>query len=952
MSYSLFLSHSLESLADRLMEECEANPVAPLQRRTLLVPNGSIKQWLFLRMAQQKGVVLGWKVITPQELFPKSSSTEIFCSLYNALREAADDSLLAYLGGKKGRLLQLTNELVSLFFTYGQYGKVLFNGEGKPLDWQQALLRKLFVDGHLRMPVQCEWESFPLIVFGIDELPVPFWELLFQAPSLSIYLFSPCQEFWEDLCTDRERRRLNRYGKKKGASEASLHQLGAYLRDAPPLLANWGKLGRETLKAFDAFSLQIEEVFPSLQPTSLLTKLQHSLLHFHSAPKGELDSSIQIFQTGSSRLREIEQVRDEILRLGVPFQDVAVLAPNMQPYVPLIEFVFGEEIPYRISGFDMALQSSFRLGLLHLLDLGRWEAGKVLALFETPSFYRKQGWNGEKLGQFREWITEYRIKWGLDRAQCQQILRETFGEKNYEPQGFWEEGLDQMLDTLIYLRDKSIDSQLFEEFLTVFFALKKISLTGEKPLAVWADELEALVEQFLFVDLEEEADGAVYPAFQRFLRELRIAGTQTVPFEVIRKLLFRVCPGQIHASHLHAVRFAPLEEAALLPAQALFLIGMDEGSFPRANMPSSLDLLRRQKIIMPEPSDRDRYLFLEALFSAQQYLRISYGHLSAEEGKPIAPALPVQELMSETGLSPIPITRPSFSAKKPTSWEFSLHKCPEVALPEGEITLSLSDLRTLARHPWRFFLQKTHGIYLNEALEDSFSLQKGRLLRATLEKPLEEIFSELPPGLFGEALRLDVEEKAAEWQKQLKEWNLKPFTLILRENCSAKQWEGPHCIVPPIELRFDRLTVRLVGEVKNVVSDGLLCTYDDHISGVLKSWPEALVVALSLNAPHLYMLKNGKKKALPSADIPLKSFIAYYFRCLKSPSPLLSDWADAILRKGAAELAKKIKKKPEFDDPIRDWILARTEEPSANEIFSTWGPILKEFFIGLVSLFN
>lgn len=157
---------------------------------------------------------------------------------------------------------------------------------------------------------------------------------------------------------------------------------------------------------------------------------------------------------------------------------------------------------------------------------------------------------------------------------------------------------------------------------------------------------------------------------------------------------------------------------------------------------------------------------------------------------------------------------------------------------------------------------------------------------------------------------------------------------------------------PPIELRFDRLTVRLVGEVKNVVSDGLLCTYDDHISGVLKSWPEALVVALSLNAPHLYMLKNGKKKVLPSADIPLKSFVAYYFRCLKSPSPLLSDWADAILRKGAAELAKKIKKKPEFDDPIRDWILARTEEPSANEIFSTWGPILKESFVDLTSLFD
>ncbi len=949
----LFLSHRMDALVGQLIEELDADPIAPLQTRTILVPNGYVKQWLLLEIAKRKGIAMGLKVVTIDEgIFQKNSSLHMLFFIYDAIRDATDPDLLAYLDGKKGRLLSLARELSSLFTTYGQYGKQLF--EGEPIDWQHAILQKLFVKGPWRAPVQIlpELKPAPLICFGIDTLPPLFWDFFFRSPSLSIYHFSPCIAFWEDLSSDRERRNLNRFWKKRKATEENRKQLDAYLRDAPPLLANWGKLGRETLKVFDRFDLQMEEVYPPLEPTSLLKRVQSDLLQFEELPK-EIDDSIQIFLTGSSRLREIECLREEILRLGVPFHEISVLAPDMELYVPLIEFVF-RDIPYRISGFDTATQSSFRQGLVRILNLvtGRWEAEELLALFETPSFYRKQGWDGEKLEQFRKWIDYARIKWGLDASHKRQVLKEIDIAK-VDESGSWEKGLDRLLDAIVYLLPIQINPDSLEEFIELFAKLKNLSLHTEKTAASWADSLEKMADEFLQVDLSDEVDTMAHTSFVHLLRDFRSCSSEALfPFSLIQHLLVRPSLGQIHPSHLHAVRFAPLEEAALLPAKALFLIGMDEESFPRIQRGSSLDLLKRQKIAIPEKADRDRYLFLEALFSAQDFLRISYGHLSADEGKPVGPSFLVQELMNATRLSGT-VYHPSASPPPkdaPSFWP----RFGDFALPEGEVVISLSDLRSLARHPWKFYLQKVHGMYLNESLEESFALQKGQLLRATLEKPVEQVLAEaeLPPGPLGEALRLEVIEKGAEWQSQLAEWQLEPFSLIFRENCTQRQLEGTHCIVPPIELQWENgLKVRLVGEIKHATMKGILCANEDKVGDVLKIWPEALASAMALNAPQIWMLRNGKTKHISNPESGLKSFVEYYFRCLSVPSPLLSDWADPILRKGASELEKQMEKGSAFEDPVVEWVLARTEMPAADEIMADWGPYLKGTFSSLTDLY-
>lgn len=929
--HTLYLSHRIETLLDRLLVQFEETPIDPLQVRTILVPHSSMKQWLLLEVAKRKGIAMGLEFVEINHFYPLiPRSLELFCSVYRALGECQDPDLQSYLAGKEKRRIDLTEQLVSLFFTYGQYGKELFKGE--ETGWQQTILKKLFVEGAYRMPVQ-GGAVFPesLICFGIDYLPPIHWEFLFRASSLSIYLFSPCQEFWEDVYSEREQRSLNRFWKKQRVSSESQTQLEEYLKEAPKILANWGKWGRETLKIFESYDLQVEELYPLLSPTSYLKQIQYDLLHFQETKQEKSDDSVQIFLTGSSRLKEIECLRDEILRLNVPFHEISVLAPNMEPYVPLIEFVFSDLIPYRISGFDLAPQSSFRQGLIRLsfLSSGRWDAEEILTLFETPSFYRKLRWDQEKLETFRSWINAAQIKWGWDGAHRKKTLSQHLGAKDYENLHSWETGLDRLLDSLIYLLPLQINADLFEEFLSVLNALKNFSCCGEKTLAEWAECLEKGAQEFLLPDPEDEADQAAQTAFHQWLRQLRMAPLEGLfPLSVIHRLLLRPISGQIHSSHLHGVRFAPLEEGAFIPATALFLIGMDEESFPRLKSASSLNLLRKEKI--PHSADRDRYALLQALFSARDFLKISYCHLSEQEGKPVGPSLLIEELplQARTVYNP--------PAPKPKPHFFSWPNICESVLPEGEITLSFSDLKKLAQHPWKFYLQKVRGIYLNEPLATSFALQKSQALRSSLQLPLEEAVAKakLPEGRFGEALKQEIHEKNCQWQSQLQEWQLHPFTLN-----------------EPILLEWDRLKVRLVGEIKGASEKGLICLNDDHIGGLLKVWPEALAVAICRNSPQVWMMKSGKIKNLENPHQSLKSFVEYYFRCLKAPSPLLPDWADSLLRKGLAEWEKSMQKGAAFEDPVLDWVTPRIESKPSSEIFEIWGPYLKETFASLISLY-
>ena len=371
---------------------------------------------------------------------------------------------------------------------------------------------------------------------------------------------------------------------------------------------------------------------------------------------------------------------------------------------------------------------------------------------------------------------------------------------------------------------------------------------------------------------------------------------------------------------------------------------MDEEAFPRKESPTSLDLLKEEKIYIPRSGDVDRYLMLQALFAAEEFLYFSYGHLSSEEGKPIAPSLALQELLTDIDahfeggkwLHTAPYLK-TYPEQKGLGDFFGIHETfPE--LPQGEVTLYLSDLVKLARHPCDFYLQKKLGIYVEKSPFDSFPAQKSYLARESLQEPFEAVAQthreKFAPGLVGTAQKLEIEELIHNWEEQLSDWNLKLSVWSMLATCKEKSEVSSQLVeIPPITLQInDHLLVKIVGDLKTMSERGFVSTSDE----LLKIWPEALVSAIVSKSPEIFLLKKGKIIEMHEPEEKLRLFVIYYFRALAQASPLITNWADFILNGGKME-------KSRFEDSVADWVLSRITLPKEEELLAKWG-WLKEVF--------
>lgn len=940
---TLFVSQSLERLADALNEQL----LPGFAKQPILVPNTYTKRWLLLALAKRRGIAMGLQIFTPSEWLVKQgfmspNSLEMRCLVYRSLQRCQDPELQKYLASGPGRLLDLTEPLSTLFFEYGQFGKELLQ---KKDGWQEQILQELFVQGPWKLPVQW-FDKAPVAservhCFGIDSLAPGYWEWLLRFPSLSIYLFSPCLHYWADVCSQKERRQRLRYWRKQEVSQQAQEQLEMYLSETPSLLGNWGKLGKDTLKFLDPWELEVEECYEEREEISLLHRLQGNILTFRIDKLIGGDDSVRIVRTGASVYREVLWLRDEIVRLvaqeNLSWDEVTILAPKVDKYAPWISLLFTD-IPYRIYGVEEGHQSPFSRGLFKLAELAasqRWSRQEVWAVLEASSFARKQNWSLEELETLKKWMET--VDWGFDAKHRQEVLPHF----QVGGQDSWEMGLDALLDRIVFFKEGfQVDPDLFEELLIVFQGLKKelLAFQSETTLALWADRLEGLAAKYLFVDSNDENDATCWSSFRQLLANLRQSGLrlgdEKFPLALIEQFLRARSVTEVHASQLHAVRIAPLEEGSLVPTRALFLVGMDEESFPARDHHSSLNLLKKQK-----SADIGRYHFLQAIFSTTDFLRISYGHLSPKEGKEVAPSLVVQELLSELDLEELITTlEPEQESEKlPSCW--LKQSLPEKQkLPKGEVVIAVRDLILLARHPWKFYLQKTAGMFLADEREDSFEFLKARCLRASLDKPLEEVWQEekIPHGVVGDALRLEMKETRDEWEKVLERAGAKPLISLQLSDFVVDMGED--------------LKVRIVGEIANVSPQGLVITGDDHLQTVLKAWPEALIVALAQNTAQILCLKTGKMRPIHEAKNSLRNFIEYYFMALETPSPLLAGWADGLLRRGAEVLDKKMKES-RLEDPVFDWVMARYELPSAAALCAGWGLSLQQIFAPLVALY-
>ncbi|TAL73364.1 MAG: exodeoxyribonuclease V subunit gamma [Rhodanobacter sp.] len=469
--------------------------------------------------------VLGSEAVPAESPFDKSRLTWRLMRLLPAQLGHADFALLQhYLGANRDatdqpdpiKLFQLAQQIADLFDQYQVYradwledwehGRDALRddlrGHPAPLlaeqRWQPRLWRALLDDvgatqrdshraavhrafmqraaGLTERPAALPRR---IVVFGISSLPQQTLEALTalgRVAQVFLLVANPCRHYWGDIIEDRELLRAERHRHDAKPGMPAAPRFEDLHAQANPLLAAWGKQGRDYIRLLDAFDVPAAyrsqfaalsrdiDLFTDPGTGSLLRQVQQAILDLDPLPADPAqrrvlqpdDDSLR-FHIAHNPQREVEILHDNLLamfeaaqRAGHPLspRDVMVMVPDIQTYAPHIQAVFGRippddprYLPCSIADRHGRGSAPLLVALEQLLRLpeSRFAASDILDLLDTPALRRRFHLDDDDLPVLRRWIEGAGIRWGLDGAQ-----KETFGLPA-EEQNTWRFGLRRML---------------------------------------------------------------------------------------------------------------------------------------------------------------------------------------------------------------------------------------------------------------------------------------------------------------------------------------------------------------------------------------------------------------------------------------------------------------------------------------------------------------------------
>ncbi|RUR32093.1 exodeoxyribonuclease V subunit gamma [Vreelandella andesensis] len=677
---------------------------------------------------------LVWRLL---RLLPSLSGQEVFAPLAQFLEVDRDQR----------KHYQLAERLADLFDQYQVYRAdwldawangddvlITAKGEARPLEehqrWQPALWRILREDvattqgeaglnssraqvhqRFLKATEQLEGQACPpglprrLIIFGISSLPQQTLEALSalsRCCQIVLCVHNPCQFYWADIIEHKDLLRANRYRqrRKTGMPEA-LDVLGTGDADdalhlhAQPLLAAWGKQGRDYLRLLDehddtggyqtlfeqqALRIDMFEPFNGVDRKCLLSQLQDDIRELRPVaetqdhwPAVPADDDSILFHIAHGPQREVEILHDQLLAAfsadpNLRPRDIIVMVPDIDRYAPHIVAVFGQlqnddprHIPYTLSDQASRHRLPLMIALEKLLRLPelRLSVSDLLDLLDVPALRQRFGLEERDLPVLERWMEGAGIRWGLNAKQ-----RQTLELPGGLSQNTWAFGLRRLL--LGYTVGEGHAWHGIEPFddiggLEAGLAgplatlLEKLEATWEifcRPTnaASWVTRLRTLLETFFLTDDAQESVmlTKLENGLQQMLESSEEAQlTEPLPLSMVREhWLAQIDEHSLSQRFLAgAVNFATLMPMRAIPFKRVCLLGMNDGEYPRSQPPLDFDLMGSDY----RPGDRsrredDRYLFLEALLSARDQLYISWVGRSQIDNSPLPPSVLVGQL--------------------------------------------------------------------------------------------------------------------------------------------------------------------------------------------------------------------------------------------------------------------------------------------------------------------
>lgn len=741
--------NQMELLREAVFDWLRGHPLGPLEQETILVQSNGVAEWLKIALAEELGVCAATQVALPARFlwqayrgllgrervpavspFDKGPLTwRLMRLLPSLLGDEVFSPLVHFLGdGDPERRLQLAERLADLFDQYQVYradwladwagGRDQLRrpgGEALPLPadqrWQAQLWRAVHASLepglrgtgratiHERFVAASAEAAEPagrlprrVVLFGMSALP---YQTLQAVAALSRYtqvllaVPNPCQFYWGDIIEGREllkaahRRQRAREGKDLAA--IPLEELHTH---SHPLLASWGRQGRDFVRMLDEFDSEDRERFGNLRVDlfsdaaggTLLAQVQAAVRdllplseHPHAPPLAD-DRSIE-FHLAHSVQREVEVLHDQLLSwfardASLRPRDVVVMVPDIDTFSAAIHAVFDQHkrgdaryIPFEIGDVKDRSVNPLLVALEWLLRLPqqRCRQSEVRDLLDVPAVAARFGLAGDDLPTLGHWIEGAGVRWGLDSEHRAGLGLGAAGEQNA-----WMFGVRRMLlgyasgagasfhDIEPYPEVGGLDAALAGSLAQLIESLLDWRARLARPHRPF--EWGVLARELLasFFDGRIESDrltlSTLGEALQRWLETCENAAfEEEVPLAVLREAWL----GQIDEPTLNhqfvsgGVTFCTLMPMRAVPFRVVCLLGMNDGDFPRRAQQADFDLLALPG--MGRPGDRsrrddDRYLMLEALLAARDKLYVSWAGRNVRDNTEQPPSVLVSQL--------------------------------------------------------------------------------------------------------------------------------------------------------------------------------------------------------------------------------------------------------------------------------------------------------------------
>ncbi|MDD2759261.1 MAG: exodeoxyribonuclease V subunit gamma [Methylomonas sp.] len=760
---ALIHANQLEALRDVLEYWLGRHPLAPLENEVLLVQSNGMGQWLKQNLARNDALgiaaalqiqlpslfiwgiyraVLGQQIPKEQPLAKAPLTWRLYRLLPILTEQTGFETLKHFLQHDPNhrKRHQLAEQLADLFDQYQVYRsdwigdwaeakdflrdahgnpqKIPANQQWQPLLWQAALkdLGADLMPFASRASVHSQFMArigeltrrpagIPrrIVIFGLSSLPQQSLEVLAKLGKfcqIVLFVHNPCRHYWADIIEDKElfkaerRRQAYKAGMFAGLSPDALHL------HANPLLAAWGKQGRDYIRLLDHFDetqayagwqwpdhkIDLFNDYGDDANRSLLQRIQQSILDLQPIPEQpeQLDAGDDSlsFHIAHSPQREVEILHDQLLarfnaaaQTGEPLhpRDIIVMVPDINLYAPHIRAVFGQIraedarfIPFSLADQNQRGENPILVAVEALLNLpdSRFSVSEVLGLLDVPAFRRRFDIAESAIPKIRLWLQQAGIRWGLDAEQRNRnvTMPADLGANT------WRFGLRRMLlgyavgdgpafnEIEPYEEIGGLDAQWLGHLCHVLETLETYAkrLDQEWNADTWLQTLTTLLEDFFAAD--DECDQKTLDQLQRALTGWHHACIQggfeqsdPLPINVVREAwLSAIDEPNLQQRFLSGrVNFCTLMPMRAIPFRLICLLGMNDGDYPRSQTPHSFDLMNQRGQYRPGDRSRrqdDRYLFLEALLSARRQLYISWVGHSIRDNSERPPSVLVSQL--------------------------------------------------------------------------------------------------------------------------------------------------------------------------------------------------------------------------------------------------------------------------------------------------------------------